>query len=165
MNSSNKQLPPEGWLEVGALGAAHGLKGKIKCQLLTSLVEERTAPGTKYWTRISELELESAVAAGTGWLFKFVGLDDRSAVEPLRTQKVYAERIVEAGALITDHIGSDVLDQNSNQIGTVAAIIDNPAGELLELANGTLIPSVFIVESGTEPGVISVNVPDGLLDL
>jgi hypothetical protein len=45
----------------------------------------------------------------------------------------------------------------------VQAVLDNPASDLLELEDGRLVPSVFVV--GHEPGVrVSVEVPIGLLD-
>ncbi len=42
-------------------------------------------------------------------------------------------------------------------------MIDNPAADLLELANGALVPANF-VESFVD-GIITVDVPDGLFEL
>jgi 16S rRNA processing protein RimM len=39
----------------------------------------------------------------------------------------------------------------------------NPAHDLLLLDTGALVPMVFVVEH--EPGVVVVDLPDGLLDL
>ncbi|MEO2156482.1 MAG: hypothetical protein ABGY30_07675, partial [Acidimicrobiales bacterium] len=59
--------------------------------------------------------------------------------------------------------GATVVDQHGTSHGTVVALLDNPASDLLELADGRLIPLVFVV--GHEPGVsIQVDVPPGLLD-
>lgn len=43
------------------------------------------------------------------------------------------------------------------------AVLDNPASDLLELEDGRLVPSVFIVDY--QPGArVAVEVPSGLLD-
>ena len=39
----------------------------------------------------------------------------------------------------------------------------NPAHDLLVLDDGTLVPIVFVVDQ--QPGVVVVDVPDGLLDV
>ena len=60
-------------------------------------------------------------------------------------------------------VGATVVDQHGTSHGTVVALLDNPASDLLELADGRLIPLVFVVDH--EPGVsIQVDVPPGLLD-
>ena len=47
--------------------------------------------------------------------------------------------------------------------GRVASVVANPAGDLLELVDGTLVPLRFVVDY--EPGErIEVDVPDGLFE-
>jgi len=45
----------------------------------------------------------------------------------------------------------------------VIAVETNPAHDLLVLDDGALIPIVFVVDQ--EPGVVIVDVPNGLLDV
>jgi 16S rRNA processing protein RimM len=43
------------------------------------------------------------------------------------------------------------------------SVIANPASDLLELDNGALVPSVFVVESAA--GRIVIDPPDGLFEV
>ena len=63
---------------------------------------------------------------------------------------------------------SEVLETGSDatlstRLGRVEAVQANPAHDLLVLDSGALIPIVFVVD--TQPGVVTVDVPDGLLEL
>ena len=82
-----------------------------------------------------------------------------------RIEQVLALPLDDPDALwIHELIGSEVEDTDGRQLGTVEAIEANPASDLLVLGGGALIPLRFVVAS--EPGVrITVDVPDGLLDL
>jgi 16S rRNA processing protein RimM len=62
-----------------------------------------------------------------------------------------------------DVIGAEVRDRSGARIGRVHAVQANPAHDLLELDDGALIPAVFVVEQA--PGVLVVDLPEGLLDL
>ncbi len=62
-----------------------------------------------------------------------------------------------------DLIGAEVRDRAGTRIGSVESVQANPAHDLLVLEGGTLIPAVFVVERS--PGVIVVDLPEGLLDL
>jgi 16S rRNA processing protein RimM len=60
-------------------------------------------------------------------------------------------------------VGAELVDQHGRSHGRVRAVLDNPASDLLELEDGRLVPSVFIVDH--QPGVrVTVEVPSGLLD-
>ena len=57
-------------------------------------------------------------------------------------------------------IGAEVRDRAGARIGLVDAVQANPAHDLLVLDTGALVPMVFVVEH--EPGVVVVDLPDGL---
>ena len=152
-------------LEVGRVGRAHGLRGDVHIVAVSNL-EGRFAPGARLLVGDRALVVESARAAGTGWVVHFAGVNDRDAAEALRQKSVRAEAIAEApeGELfVHDLIGSEVRDRAGTRIGTVDAVQANPAHELLVLDSGALVPVVFVVDR--EPGVVVVDLPEGLLDL
>ena len=65
-------------------------------------------------------------------------------------------------------IDFDVIDaQNGNTIGTIAAIDKQTANILFELYNGILIPANedLIEDIDTEKETITMNIPEGLLNL
>ena len=60
-------------------------------------------------------------------------------------------------------IGAEVRDRAGTRLGRVESVQANPAHDLLVLDGGALVPFVFVVDQ--EPGVVVVDLPDGLLDL
>ena len=60
-------------------------------------------------------------------------------------------------------IGSHVIDADGVDRGTIVEVLANPASDLLELDTGALVPLRFVTSN--EPGVIHVDVPDGLFAL
>jgi 16S rRNA processing protein RimM len=152
-------------LEVGRVGRAHGLRGEVHVVAVTNR-PERFAPGSRLFVGDHEFVVESARASGSGWVVQFAGVGNREAAEALRGMMVYGEALGEApdGELwVHEVIGAEVRDRAGARIGRVDAVQANPAHDLLVLDTGALVPMVFVVEH--EPGVVVVDLPDGLLDL
>jgi 16S rRNA processing protein RimM len=151
-------------LEVGRVGRAHGLRGEVHV-VAVSNVDERFAPGSELVVGDTPLVVASARAAGSGWVVHFEGVDDRNAAEALRGKAVLGARL-EAGdgeLFAHDVIGAEVHDRAGARLGRVESVQANPAHDLLVLDSGALIPIVFVVDA--QPGVVVVDVPEGLLDL
>ena len=151
-------------LEVGRVGRAHGLRGEVHV-VAVSNVDERFAPGSELVVGERLMVVLSARAAGSGWVVRFEGVDDRNAAEALRGKAVLGAPLeADDGELfVHDVIGADVRDRAGARLGRVEAVQANPAHDLLVLDSGALIPIVFVID--TRPGVVVVDVPDGLLDL
>ena len=98
---------------------------------------------------------------------QFAGVDDRNAAEALRGQdgarREALDDAPDGELFVHDLIGAEVRDRAGARIGRVDAVQANPAHDLLVLDGGALVPIVFVVEH--EPGVVVVDLPDGLLDL
>ena len=153
------------FLEVGRVGRAHGLRGEVHIVAVTNLVE-RFAPGSQLLVGDRALTVQLSRPSGSGFVVQFAGIGDRSAAEALRGKSVRGAMLDDApeGALfVHELIGAEVRDRAGAPIGRVESIQANPAHDLLVLDIGALIPSVFVVEIG--PGIIVVDLPDGLLDL
>jgi 16S rRNA processing protein RimM len=152
-------------LEVGRVGRAHGLRGEVHVVAVSNL-EDRFAPGSLLFVGDRELVVEKSRAAGSGWVVQFVGVNGRDEAEALRGRNVRAEARAPTGddeLFVHDLIGSEVRDRDGARIGLVASVQANPAHDLLVLDSGALVPSVFVVAQ--EPGVVIVDLPEGLLDL
>jgi 16S rRNA processing protein RimM len=152
-------------LEVGRVGRAHGLRGEVHVVAVTNR-PERFARGSRLLVGDRALVIESSRPSGSGWVVQFAGVGDRNAAEALRGSTVYGEGTGDApdGELwVHEVIGAEVRDRAGARIGVVDAVQANPAHDLLVLDSGALVPMVFVVEH--EPGVVVVDVPDGLLDL
>lgn len=152
-------------LEVGRTGRAHGVRGEIAVDLLTER-EERLAPGSRLLMGERWVTVATSRRAGTRWLVRFEGVDDRTAAEALGGLPLRAEfqksSSSELELWVHELIGSDVIDVAGRRLGRCVAVVANPAHDLLELEGGALIPAVFV--RSHEPGVVVVEIPEGLVD-
>jgi 16S rRNA processing protein RimM len=138
------------------------MRGEVVVSLVTNRTE-RLARGTVLTTEDGELRVVEARPLGDRWLVSFEGVDSRESSERLRGKVLRASPIDDPDAWwVHELVGSEVVDVSGRSIGTVTAVVASPASDLLELADGTLIPLRFAVERS--PGRIVVDVPDGLID-
>ncbi len=150
-------------LEVGRVSRVHGLRGDLIINFTTDRLAERTAVGSRLDIGGRSYSVVSARPYQQHWMVHLDGVDGRNEAELLRGKVVRAERIEDADALfVHELIGERVVDQHGADHGPVRAVLANPASDLLELADGRLVPMVFVL--GHADGVISVEVPPGLLD-
>jgi 16S rRNA processing protein RimM len=152
-------------LEVGRVGRAHGLRGEVHVVAVSNR-PERFERGSRLFVGERELEVRSARASGSGWIVQFDGIGDRDAAEALRGLTVEGDApgaAPEGELWVHEVIGAEVRDRSGATLGRVTAVEANPAHDLLVLDGGELVPMVFVVDHA--PGVVVVDVPDGLLDL
>jgi 16S rRNA processing protein RimM len=150
-------------LEIGRIGRAHGLRGEVSVTLITNR-EERMARGARVYANDRELVVESARKQQDRWVVRFEGVGDRDAAESLRNELLTADALDLPGELWAHQlIGAEVATGDGRILGAVAAVEANPAHDLLVLADGTLIPIVFVVEHADKRVV--VDVPEGLMEL
>ena len=98
------------------------------------------------------------------WIVALEGVGDRNAAESLTGQVVLAECIDDPDALwVHELVGAEVVTPDGRAWGQVAAVVANPASDLLELADGTLVPSVFVTDASGLPERVVVDPPEGLL--
>ena len=151
-------------LEVGRIAKAHGIRGEVLVELLTDRVE-RVAPGSQLTTRAGRrLEVSCSTPHHHRWIVTFAGITDRSAAEELHGLSLYAEPLDDPDALwVHELIGCAVQDAAGERLGRVTAVEANPASDLLVLDGRTLVPVRFVTER--VPGLVTVEVPEGLLEL
>ena len=157
-------MTPPQLLQVGRLGRAHGVRGDIVVILDTDR-EERVAPGARLHDGHDWIEIErSRPLSAQRWVVHLVGVDDRTAAERLSGRTLSAEPIDDADALwVHDLVGCEVRDADGLMRGRCVSVVANPASDLLELDQGALVPTTFVVD--VVDGVITVDVPDGLFEL
>jgi 16S rRNA processing protein RimM len=145
-------------VEVGRIDRAHGIRGEVIVRLLTTEAD-RVAPGTRLVARSADgertLRIVSSRPHQDRWLVEFDGVAGRSAAEALARTTLLAEPVVDDpdGYWIRDLIGSDVVDVGGTERGRVVNVVANPAADLLELDDGTLVPLTFATwAEGAAPG-------------
>jgi 16S rRNA processing protein RimM len=155
---------PEGLLEVGRIGRAHGVQGAVVVTLSSDRAE-RVAVGSRLHDGTQWREVVSSrPQPPSRWVVRFDGVDDRNAAEGLAGRTLHATPLTDADALwVHELIGARVIDQTNTERGVCVGVLDNPANDLLELDTGHLVPVTFVVS--LVEGVVTVEAPDGLFDL
>jgi ribosomal 30S subunit maturation factor RimM len=123
----------------------------------------RTGKGQKLWAAGTWYEIAASKKSTDRWLMYFVGVTDRNVVERLTNSDVYGEPIDDPSVVwVHELVGSVVVDTAGNNLGTCTGVIDNPAHPIMELDNGFLVPTPFIVSN--ENGQVEIDAPEGLFD-
>jgi 16S rRNA processing protein RimM len=155
-------------LEVGRVEKPHGLHGEVVVRL-TSNVDDRLAPGSVLFGDAAgthRLEVIASRPHHHRWIVRFAGPARREDAEALHGTTLFGEPVTgdDPDALwVHELIGAEVVEVTGGSRGTVVAVIDNPASDLLELDGGALVPLRFVVDRA--PGRLVVDVPAGLFDL
>jgi 16S rRNA processing protein RimM len=145
---------------VARIGAAHGLKGEVRLWPFTqdplairSYGPLETRDGARRFT------IESLRAAKDHFIAKLSGVGDRDAAEALNNAELFIPRDrlppVERDEFYhADLIGLDVVDQSGAQIGTVHALYNFGAGDIIEVMPvGTGQPVMFAFNEITVPKI------------
>jgi len=176
-------------LEVGRIARPHGLAGEVVVALTTNRTE-RLAPGAELTcyqvaassasgppylpstpdargprshSSVRKLEVRSSRPFQGRYLVEFEGVHTREAADELRGVLLVAVAVEDPEALfVHDLVGSEVVEVDGTQHGTVVAVQANPASDLLVMEDGNLVPLRFVV--GCEDRRLVVDVPAGLFE-
>lgn len=169
---------PEGYMAVGLITTAHGLRGEVKVELHTDF-PDRFAPGIEVYLG-EELEKATISAARPHQgqvLLQFQGHEDREAADALRGLWVFipedeAVELEEDTFFVHDIIGLAVQTADGRLLGTVAEVLFTGANEVYVIATPDepsreiLLPAIadVVKEVDLEQGILTVELLPGLLD-
>ncbi len=134
---------------VGVITGVHGLKGLVRIKPFTDAPEAVAAYGsveTEDGNR--RLELEFANKTGKGQIaVRVAGVTDREAAEALKGEHLYVrrERLPEPDTdefYHADLIGLEVYGSDGEAVGSVRAVYDFGAGDVLEIVGETGTPAM-----------------------
>ncbi|MCU1452700.1 MAG: rRNA processing protein RimM [Acidimicrobiales bacterium] len=152
-------------LEVGRIDRPHGVRGDVIVALSTDRTE-RVAVGAVLYADQGPLVVQASRPHHHRWIVTFEGVAGREAAEALHGQTLRAEPIEDPEALwVHQVVGAEVIAADGDSWGHVAGVLSNPASDLLELDDGTLVPIVFIVDDSGMPERLVIDPPAGLRDL
>jgi 16S rRNA processing protein RimM len=135
-------------IALAAVAGAHGVKGEVRLKLFSDSAES-LARHQKLYVAGAQRRLLAVRDSGKTAVARFEGVDDRSAAEALRGSLVEVDRAAlpplgEGEYYHSDLIGLPAVDGEGNAVGTVVAVENFGAGDLLEIerADGkrSLIP-------------------------
>jgi 16S rRNA processing protein RimM len=160
---------------VAHIGGAHGTRGEVRLKSFTSdpmAVMDYGALETEDGT--ATFEIESLRPAKSHWVAQFRGVRDRNAAERLANTKLFVPRdrlpAAETDEFYhADLIGLAAVTTDGRVLGTVVAIHDFGAGDILELRQEGKRDTVMLpFTSATVPVVdvagrrIVIDPPEGL---
>lgn len=151
-------------LEIARVGRPHGLRGDVHVWPISDR-DERFVVGAHAFLGQREVVIAASRKQADHWVVRFEGVDDRNGAEALNGGVLKAEPLgplPEGEFWVHELVGCAVRDQHGVDRGSVAAVQENPAHDLLVLDSGALVPMVFVREM--VDGVVQVDVPDGLFD-
>jgi 16S rRNA processing protein RimM len=124
-------------IALAAVAGAHGLKGELRLKLFTESAENLSRVGTLI-VGGAERRILSVRDGGKAAVVRLEGVNDRSAAEALRGSLVEVDRaalppLEEGEYYHADLIGLEAVDRDGKTVGTVAAVENFGAGDLLEV--------------------------------
>lgn len=147
-------MSPSSKVCVGQITGAHGVRGLVKVKPFTAAPEDLTAYGpVSDEAGARRLALQLLSWAKDQWIVKVEGVADRDAADALRGLRLYVDRTAlpepeEDEFYHADLIGLPAVLADGSVFGTVRAVFDFGAGEMLEIAR-----------PGAGPGGSSVMMP------
>lgn len=180
-------------LRVCRIGRAQGLKGEVNVRAFTDDPARRFAPGSVLLTKDGrEFRVMRSRNFKSRWIILFEGISNRNASEELNGIDLFIDKEADLptdnedeGWYLADLVGLDVLEVNDpeaaraadydgvevHEVGTISAVYNNTAQDLLEVKNESgkisLIPFVedIVPVVAIDEGYIIIDPPAGLLDL
>ena len=134
-------MPPgdhsERRIALAAVAGAHGVKGELRLKLFSDSVKSLSRHGSLYVGGV-ERRLLSVRDGGNTAVAKVEGIADRSAAEALRGSLIEVDRsalpdLGEGEYYHADLIGLPAVDRDGKLVGTVAAVENYGAGDLLDI--------------------------------
>ena len=124
-------------IALAAVAGAHGVKGELRLKLFSDSIESLSRHDSLYVGGV-ERRLLSIRDAGKNAVARFDGISDRSAAEGLRGSFVEVDRsalppLGEGEYYHADLIGLPCVDRGGKSVGTVVAVENYGAGDLLEI--------------------------------
>ena len=150
-NSPPSRGRAERRIALAAVGGAHGVNGEVRLKLFSDSVENLSRH-EKLYVRGVERRLLSVRDAKTP-VARFEGIADRSAAEGLRGSLVEVDRealpALQGGEYYhADLIGLQAVDRAEKLIGSVVAVQNYGAGDLLEIEGSDGKTSLIPFQSG-----------------
>jgi len=139
-------------IALAAVAGAHGVKGEVRLKLFAQSADSLKRH-EKLFVGGSERRLLAVHQSGKTIVARVDGISDRSAAEALRGELVEIDRsdlppLGENEYYHADLIGLPALDREGNPVGSVVAVENYGAGDLLEIADPAGKRSLIPFRSG-----------------
>ncbi len=128
---------PVGRVALAAVAGAHGVKGEVRLKLFSDSIESLAHHDSVFVGGV-ERRLVDVREGGKTAVARFEGVGDRTAAEQLRGQLVEVDRsalppLEEGEYYHADLVGLACADREGRALGTIVAVENFGAGDLLEV--------------------------------
>jgi len=161
--------------QIGRIGKSHGVRGEVSFQFDDDIFDRVDADylvlemdGILVPFFMEEYRFRSDSLC----LVKFCDIDSQQQAQELTGCNVFFPRALaeeaDEGPSLSSLVGFRILDADSSRaVGRIAAIDDQTQNILFELEDGRLIPANddLVVEIDTDHQAITMNIPEGLLEI
>jgi 16S rRNA processing protein RimM len=147
---------------LGQIGAAHGVRGEVRLRSFTSDPGAIAGYGPLQTEDGRVLAIESLRPAGDHFVARLAGVHDRAAARAFANAKLYVprERLPAPEAADefyhADLIGLAVVDPAGKRIGTIIAIHNFGAGDLIEVNRAAGAPTEMLPFNETTVPLVDV---------
>jgi 16S rRNA processing protein RimM len=149
---------------LGQIGAAHGVRGEVRLRSFTADPIAIANYGPLETDSGGVVEIEALRPAKNLFVARLAGVTDRNAAERLTNARLYVprERLPELRDAdefyYADLVGLAVVDRAGTQLGTVVAVHNFGAGDLIEMQRADGQTTMLPFDAATVP---EVNVAAG----
>jgi 16S rRNA processing protein RimM len=170
----NRSLAPEpgpGFVAVGRVLGAHGVRGDLKVEPLAPA--KQLARGRAVRLAGREATIERARGHGRGLLLKLSGIDDRETAAALRDEYLQVpeaslDALPEGEYYRFQLIGLRVVSAEGRDLGRIQEVLATPENDVYVVqgpAGEVLVPAIedIVQAVDLESGVVTVEVVPGLL--
>ena len=157
------------YIEAGRIVNTHGVAGEVKIEVWLD-----SPPFLKSFKRCfidkREVKLLSARVHKGFLIAKLQGVEDVNAAMALKGRTLFIDRsdarLPKGAFFLQDIIGASVVDEQGNEIGKLADVMETPASNVYVVKGERehLIPAVpeFIMSTDAENGIITVHLIEGM---
>jgi len=155
-------------VRVGRISAAHGVRGEVKIRCFTEAPEDVGAYGPLHDAQGRSLKLSGLrPAKGPFVVARIDGVSDRDAAEALAGRDLFVarDRLPPPEAdewYYSDLIGLTAVDPCGQMLGSVIAVHDFGAGDLIEVAPPSGKPFMVPFTAACAP---DINIADGTITI
>lgn len=154
---------------VGEIGAAQGLKGEVRLRSYTETPSDIAAYGAlEDETGAKRIEIETVRVTPKALIARIKGVTTREGAEALNRTKLYLPRtaLPERGEdewYVADLVGLEAVDAEGSPLGTVVAVNNYGASDILEIALLEEGPNLLV--AFTDATVPEIDIPRGRIVL
>ncbi|MGE3874877.1 MAG: ribosome maturation factor RimM, partial [Parvibaculaceae bacterium] len=140
---------PDDRVLAGVITGAHGIKGEVKLKSFTADPKAIAAYGPLFASTGERFEIERLKVQKDGFIAALKGVGDRNKAETLKWVELFVPRRhlpepEDDEVYIHDLIGVAVVEKSGAKFGTVVAVPNFGAGDLIEIRRDGIAETVLV---------------------